>query len=58
MTLRGLVWVVVVLVSMFAATYVFNSTGGRAGSAWVLWEKNMTMKGRWHYNHLGAARRI
>jgi hypothetical protein len=44
MTLRGLVWVVVVLVSMFAATYVFNSTGGRAGSAWVLWEKNMTMK--------------
>jgi hypothetical protein len=44
MTLRGIVWVAVVLVLMFAAIYVFHSPGGGTASTWVLWEKNMTTK--------------
>jgi hypothetical protein len=39
MTLRGIVWVAVVLVLMFAAICVFNSPRSGIASTWVLWEK-------------------
>src|SRR5262245_41749128 len=42
---RGIVWVAVVLVLMFAAVYVFNSPGSGTASPWVLGEENRIMKG-------------
>ena len=45
MTLRGIICVAVALVLVFAGIYVFNSTRSRTASTWVLWEKQMTMKG-------------
>jgi hypothetical protein len=44
MTLRGIVRVAIVLVLIFAVLQVFNSTRRGTASAWILWEKNMTMK--------------
>ena len=44
MTRRGIIWVAVVLVLIFAAIYVFNSRRSGTASTWVLWEKTMTMK--------------
>jgi len=40
---HALVWLVVAVVSLFAA-YLFSSQSNGNASSWILWEKTMTMK--------------
>ena len=41
---RELVWLVVVIVSLFGLAYLFSSQLNGTASSWILWEKNMTTK--------------